>query len=166
MVTSNVTKLPKQTKAERQAALSKLVPVHAKTEKVPHPAETKAEAKIIDKMVVAAPKVEPPKADESKADTPKKKRKWSAHHLAWKGTKDFPDTARIVVLSAENPKKRTAKFRFDHYKRGAEGMTVGEYIEASHKAGNAKALAKEDIKWDWTAGFISVDGVKAPANTK
>jgi hypothetical protein len=157
MVT-NVTKLSsKPNKAERQAALAKLTPVHTKTDKVTAPAEPPV-----------APKTEKPIAPPAVATTdapatPKKKRKWSAHHLAWKATKDFPDTARIVVLSAENPKKRGAAAKFNHYKRGAEGMTVGEYIEASHKAGNAKAVAKEDVKWDFTAGFISVDGVKAPS---
>jgi hypothetical protein len=155
MVT-NVTKLSsKPNKAERQAALAKLTPVHTKTEKAVHPAEPPKPA---------TPPVVAPKDDKPASDTPKKKRKFSAHHLAWKATKDFPDTARIVVLSAENPKKRGAATKFNHYKRGAEGMTVGEYIEASHKAGNAKAVAKEDVKWDFTAGFISVDGVKAPSN--
>jgi hypothetical protein len=158
MVT-NVTKLPKQNKAERQAALAKLVPIK---DKVTAPATPSVVPKT-DK-----PATPPPAAvtttDKPATDTPKKKRKWSAHHHAWKATKDFPETARIVVLAAENPKKRGAAARFGYYKRGAEGMTVAEYIEASHKAGNPKALAKEDVKWDFTAGFISVDGVKAPSN--
>lgn len=149
----NVLELPrKQHKVDRQKALAgiKLTPVEPpKAVDTPKP----------------EPKVEP-KADTPKTEKAKKTRKWSQHHLNWKATKDFPETARIVVLSADNPKKRNAAKRFDFYKRGAEGMTVGEYIEASHKAGNPKALAKEDVKWDYTAGFISIDGQKAPPNTK
>jgi hypothetical protein len=160
MVTSNITKLHKPTKAERQAALAKLV-VHGKKAEAPEPVKAVEPVKLPS----PAPKAEMPKAEPKadkgdKGDTPKKKRTWSAHHLAWKATKDFPGSARIVVLSAENPKKRGAARKFAIYKRGPEGMTVDEYIEASHKTGVSKATAKEDIKWDWTAGFTQIDGKK------
>ena len=47
-----------------------------------------------------------------------------------------------------------AKERFQLYR---DGMTVEEYITASTKAGNAKALATADVHWDVVKGFITLD---------
>jgi len=83
-------------------------------------------------------------------------RKRSAHHIAWVAEKDPDLGAKIVVLAANNPKKRGAAPRFALYR---SGMTVQEYIDAQIKSnlkGTGKALALADIRWDATAGFISV----------
>jgi hypothetical protein len=36
-------------------------------------------------------------------------------------------------------------------------MTVGEYIDKSNKAGNPKSLAANDVRWDYSKGFINVE---------
>lgn len=67
---------------------------------------------------------------------------------------------RITILSAENPKKRTAKLRFLYH----SGMRVAEYIELCVKRGFKKAeyptsvdLAMADLRWDHAAEFIRVE---------
>lgn len=54
-------------------------------------------------------------------------------------------SAKIKVLSAENPKRGTAAERFALYKNG---MTVDEYIAAGGK--------RADVNWDVSKGFIEV----------
>lgn len=83
----------------------------------------------------------------------KKKREPSDTVKKWKEQENFPLTAKITVVATENPKRRGAATRFAIYK---DGMTVGDYIEASHKAGASKALAAADVRWDHVAGFINV----------
>jgi hypothetical protein len=93
--------------------------------------------------------------DVTQAKT-KKPRKISPTVVAWKATKNFPLEAKITLnpeLKEANPKRRKAADRFALYRNG---MTVGEYIEASHKAGNSKALAMADIRWDQAAKFLTV----------
>lgn len=54
-------------------------------------------------------------------------------------------SAKIKVLSADNPKRGTAAERFALYKNG---MTVDEYIAAGGK--------RADVNWDVGQGFIEV----------
>lgn len=58
---------------------------------------------------------------------------------------NFPDTAKIKILAAENPKRGTAAERFALYKNG---MTIGDYVAAGGK--------RADINWDVKMGFIEV----------
>jgi hypothetical protein len=92
--------------------------------------------------------------DQKNAPTgDKKKRKASNTVTNWKAQKAFPLDAKIHIVSTSNPKRRAAATRFNLY---TEGMTVGQYIEASHKAGNSKALAMADVRWDHVSEFIKV----------
>lgn len=86
-----------------------------------------------------------------------KKKSVSNTVVAWKaGLKTPPpDTAKItlIVSPKSNPKKNKAAARYALYE---DGMTVGQYVEKSHKAGNPKALARRDIVWDMCKEFIKV----------
>lgn len=93
------------------------------------------------------------KPEGAKPEGEKAKRKASDTVVKWRATKAFPHEGVIKMIATNNPKSRGAKDRFALYK---DGMTVGQYIEASHKAGNSKALATADVRWDVAAGFISV----------
>lgn len=86
--------------------------------------------------------------------TPKAKKKASDTVVKWRATKAFPHEGVITLIATNNPKSRGAAARFAIYKNG---QTVGQYIEASHKAGNSKALAAADVRWDVAAGFIKVE---------
>jgi hypothetical protein len=54
---------------------------------------------------------------------------------------------------ADNPKRKNALVKFKLYR---DGMTVTEYIEASHKIGTSKATAQADVRWDVAKGLITV----------
>lgn len=94
--------------------------------------------------------------DASKA-TKKAKKKPSPGYLVYKSTKLPEPTAKIKVLVSQGddcPKKRNARTKFDIYENG---MTVAEYVEASHaKLKTPKATAQADVRWDLAHGFISV----------
>lgn len=53
----------------------------------------------------------------------------------------------------EKPKAKNALAKFRLYR---DGMSVAEYIEASHKFGTSKATAQADIRWDVAKGLIEV----------
>jgi hypothetical protein len=57
---------------------------------------------------------------------------------------------RIIILVAENPKRRTARARFALY---APGMLVSAYIPA---VGNPK-LALADLRWEVKKKFIRIE---------
>jgi hypothetical protein len=101
----------------------------------------------------------PVKAEDQKTtgggDTPKKKRKFSAVHLAWKAQEALPLTGKIKLLVKGNPKRVNTKsaYRFSLHE---DGFTVQQYIEKCKKAGITEKLAMEDVKWDVTKKFIEV----------
>jgi len=70
---------------------------------------------------------------------------------AMKKTKksDWPDSSRITVLVAGNPKRRTAAQRFALYRNG---MTVAEY-----KAAVGEKQAVLDLRWDVKMQFIKIE---------
>jgi hypothetical protein len=112
--------------------------------------------------VPTAPKVEDQKAVKAEdqkttggGDTPKKKRKFSAVHLAWKAQAELPLTGKIKMLVKGNPKRANSKsaVRFDLHE---DGFTVAQYIDKCKKAGISEKLAMEDVKWDVTKKFIEV----------
>jgi hypothetical protein len=108
-----------------------------------------------------APKAEDQKAGpagDQKDVKAKAKKKLSPTVLEWRRLiKEKACASGTISVSpeakAKNPKRGKAASRFNLYK---DGMTVEQYIEASHKAGNAKALAQSDIRWDVASGFISI----------
>lgn len=105
-----------------------------------------------------------PEDQKSQTDKPKtKKKKTSNTVMVWRkliaakactsGKITFTDEFR-----GKNPKRGKAAIRYTLYK---EGMDVPAYIEVSNKAGNAKAQAQTDVRWDVASGFILVDGKTA-----
>jgi hypothetical protein len=147
-----------QSKGERQKEMAaKMVTPLAP---IPAPAPAKVEAKVETKT--EKPADTPAVAPGTTPDKPKAKRvkKSSGHYVLYrKHVKDvtYPLTAKITVLKKDtNPKRRGAAIKFALYK---DGMTVGEYIDASAAAGTSKRVAMADVKWDHTANFISVEGV-------
>jgi hypothetical protein len=85
--------------------------------------------------------------------TKPKTKKLSEQTKKWKNTPAFELTQVITKVAKDNPKSRNAAVKFALYE---EGMTVGAYIEKSHKAGTTKAMAMADVRWDHAAGFITV----------
>lgn len=98
------------------------------------------------------------KGGDQKDAKPKSKKKLSPTVVEWhritKAKEAASGTIRLTDKGrADNPKRRNALVRFKLYK---DGMTVAEYIEESHKAGNSKALAQADVRWDVAKGLITV----------
>lgn len=87
--------------------------------------------------------------------TEKKARKLSGTYLKYREVEAFKpeQVITVVVPASDGPKRKAAQTRYELYK---SGMTVGQYIEASKKAGNSASLASNDIRWDMVKGFISV----------
>jgi hypothetical protein len=86
--------------------------------------------------------------------TPKKTKKLGTAVLKYQAIKPFaPEQTITIVHEGPNPKRRKSAQRYDLYENG---MTVGAYIEKSHKAGNSKSLAANDVRWDFSKGWINV----------
>lgn len=110
-----------------------------------------SEGPVVETPIAAdAPATSPATLEPEKA---KKAKKVSGQVSRWKAQKAFPLEAKITEVRKENPKRKSAAGRFALYE---EGMTVGDYIKKSNEAGNTKALAMADIRWDHVAGFITV----------
>jgi hypothetical protein len=78
--------------------------------------------------------------------------------VAWQALqKEKAYTSGTITLTdkgrADNPKRKNALAKFKLYRNG---MSVAEYIEASHKFGTSKATAQADIRWDVAKGLIEV----------
>jgi hypothetical protein len=98
-----------------------------------------------------------PKAAVTPAEKPKKaKKEPNAAVRKFLAQPDLPLEKKIKILipATENkPKTRKALIRYRLYE---DGMTVGDYIEKSKKAGNTGNVASRDVRWDYTKGFIDV----------
>jgi hypothetical protein len=57
------------------------------------------------------------------------------------------------VLATRDPERGKSAIRFSLHR---SGQTVKRYIEKSVEAGNTRALAVADLKWDVEHKFISV----------
>ena len=71
----------------------------------------------------------------------------------WRAQPNLPEAGVITVLAKTNPKSQGAATRFALYRTG---MLVEDYITAVVQHGQSKAQAKADVRWDVTAGFITV----------
>ena len=108
----------------------------------------------VETPVVETPVVETPVVETPVVETAKPKKKLSSQAQRYNAQEHLPDGAVITVLATDkNPKGGKAEGRFALYR---DGQTVAEYVAASVKAGNPKALARNDVRWDLVAGFISV----------
>ena len=86
--------------------------------------------------------------------TSKKVKKISPTVIQWRNMKqNYPDSGIINFGPKPSDKRGKAKTRFGFYR---DGMSVVEYVTVSHGAGNPKALAHADIRWDVVKGFITV----------
>lgn len=95
---------------------------------------------------------------DQKDAKPKSKKKLSPTVVEWhRITKAKEAASGKITLTdkgkADKPKRNKAMDRFKLYR---DGMSVAEYIEESHKAGNSKALAQADVRWDVAKGLITV----------
>jgi predicted transposase YdaD len=145
-----------ESKTERMA---KVVEKSAKVTPLPQNQINERAQKAILEAVAKAEDQKAVKAEDQKTtgtgDTPKKKRKFSAVHLAWKAQPELPLTGKIKMLVKGNPKRAASKSaaRFDLHE---DGFTVQQYIDKCKKAGISEKLAMEDVKWDVTKKFIEV----------
>jgi hypothetical protein len=130
--------------------------------------ETKAETPVVEtvtydevgqmaqELINDQPAVEEPKAEEPKAETPAvepkaKKQRYASVDLLGN------DNAIISWVKRPNPKiagKKSA-VRYDRYYR--EGMTVGEYCDAYKANNEPRMLARNDLRWDYQHGFITIE---------
>jgi hypothetical protein len=147
-------------KMKANATIAPVAPAPAPAPATPAPVPAPVEAKVDAKPEKKAdtPAVVPAVVTPDKSKTKRVKKPSGHYSLYRKHMKDveYPLAAKITVLKKENPKRRGAAVKFALYK---DGMTVGEYIDASSAAGTTKRVAMADVKWDQTAGFISVEGV-------
>lgn len=113
-----------------------------------------------DQKVVSSPAtapVEQASGDQNDVKA-KRKRKLSAGYLRYVDT-ELPAADKVIRIQKDyaerNPKRSKgttgAKERFALYRNG---MTVEQYIKASTDAGNPKALAQNDVRWDIAHDFI------------
>lgn len=128
--------------------------------KKPQESKTERMNRVVEnsmKAPVAKPEDQKSVPAQAQATSEKTKKKESNTVVAWKAMLKTPpaDTAKISLIKkvADQPKKRAAAARYALYE---DGMTVGAYIEKSHKAGNPKSLARRDVCWDIASGFIAV----------
>jgi hypothetical protein len=124
----------------------------AETPKVTSPATAPTNQTGDQKPVPATP------SGDQKDAKAKTKKKLSATVVEWhritKAKEAATGTIRLTDKGkADKPKRAKAMDRFKLYR---DGMTVAEYIEESHKAGNSKALAQADVRWDVAKGLITV----------
>jgi len=67
----------------------------------------------------------------------------------------YPDTWRIRLVAEGNPKRGKSAERFALYR---DGMTVGEYLDASSKAtGSKRGKWAADLRWDAERGYIEFE---------
>jgi hypothetical protein len=146
-----------ESKTERMA---KVVEKSAKV--TPLPTNTISKALFnegVEKAVAKAEDQKAVKAEDQKTtgggETPKKKRKFSAVHLAWKAQPELPLTGKIKMLVKGNPKRVNSKSaaRFALHE---DGFTVQQYIDKCKTHNITEKLAMEDVKWDVTKKFIEV----------
>lgn len=94
--------------------------------------------------------------DANKTPKPKKRRKdgkpWGPAVLKWQDQNDLPLHGVIRVLK-KDPKRLKALWRFQQYE---DGMTVQQYIDKMGVLKVGPAKAKQDVRWDFSKGFISV----------
>jgi hypothetical protein len=104
-------------------------------------------------------KVEDQKSAPASEGTAKKVKKPSKTVTNWRNLRPVKDEEMVAVIPG-SVKRKSAATRFALY---ADGMNVGQYVEKSVQAGNAKALAQQDVRWDYVKGLITLDGVKYEA---
>lgn len=120
-------------------------------------AAVEPETQVVTPVEAPATPVEPKKKRAPRGEGAKKKA--SPTVTAWRGlmSEKSHTSGTITVLKpwvdTNHPKRGAAN---DRYKLYQTGMTVAEYIDASHKAGNSKGLAQADVRWDVAKGLISV----------
>jgi uncharacterized Rmd1/YagE family protein len=97
-----------------------------------------------------------PAETTDKPKKPKKDRKSTPSVVKYLAQPHFKleQVIKILIPASQNPKKRHSQIRYALYE---DGMTVGEYIDKSNKAGNPKSLAANDVRWDYSKGFINVE---------
>jgi hypothetical protein len=132
--------------------------------------ETKAETPVVEtvthdevgqmaqEIINDQPMVEEPKAEEPKAETPAEEPKAKAKKQRYASVDLLGnDNAIISWVKRPNPKiagKKSA-VRYDRYYR--EGMTVGEYCDAYKANNEPRMLARNDLRWDYQHGFITIE---------
>jgi hypothetical protein len=115
-----------------------------------------------DKMPDLAPL--PIVHSDNAAKSPKPKKKGPSLQVQnWKKQPAFAESQVITILVAPDnePKSGEAQKRFAHYENG---MTVKGYIDVMklYRSSRSRAQAMDDIRWDYVAGFIAIDGTSYP----
>lgn len=66
----------------------------------------------------------------------------------------YPDSWVISLKAEGNPKRGKSAERFSLYR---DGMTIGEYLDASSRAtGSKRGKWASDLRWDTERGYIEV----------
>jgi hypothetical protein len=156
-------KISKQNKSQRQAAMAERMTAKAEAmakadDRNPSTDDMQAAIDVANELL----KPSEVKIGEPVATTPveaavpdKKPRKISNIVAIYRAQPVFPmdHVIKIKAPAKDKPKRRLSQERYELY---ADGMSVGDYIEKSHKAGNLKSLASNDVRWDYCKGFIDV----------
>jgi len=150
------TSMPLTGKAALRAIADKAVREHPVT-KVPATASGKPQKRVSAKGATQTP-AEGKKNGKASPDAktqPERReivKKMLAKDRAPRKLKSAP-SGKITVLAKENPKRDKAAKRFALYKNG---MATADYIDAAVAKGASESLARADLRWDVSHGFISV----------
>ena len=137
----------------READKAKAIPPKPATNPAIPPAKVLPDLKAGDQKPVPAVK-----AGDQNDVKAKSKKKDSTTVTLWKQyAKEKRYTSGTIQITdkgrADKPKSKNALVKFKVY---TAGMSVADYIEASHKIGTPKATAQADVRWDVAKGLITV----------
>jgi hypothetical protein len=154
----------KTSKTERDAAMMKRMADKNMKVVEPTPEVTVVPEVAAPQMTAEASTVTPVEPDTVKGDDSKvnmkaakpKKSRLNAAVLKYRAQPEFKpeQIIKIIIPASAKPKRRIALERYELYE---DGMSVAAYIEKAKKVmGIPTSLAKNDIRWDYSKGFIDV----------
>jgi len=114
------------------------------------PAAQITEPRVLDSIT---PDQKAPSAPATISPQGKKQKTWGPAVLKFKDQKDLPLHGVITIIK-DKPKRDKAAWRYSFYRNG---MTVQQYIDVMGQNKIGPAKAKQDVRWDYSKGFIAVE---------